>query len=104
MNVIRVETEKKRTRYKGEYAQLASWKRDFIAELKSKNKLAAAIVQGDVQVEKETTTSIGGALYTCAMGVMTHFMLAVMTIMAVGEEETNKVIDSKVYLQREKPY
>ena len=47
MSVIRVETDKKRTRYKGEYAQLASWKRDFIAELKSKNKLAAAIVKGD---------------------------------------------------------
>ena len=103
MNVIRVETDTaKRTRYKGEFAHLASWKREFIGELRVKNKLAAAIVQGHVKVHKEA--SLTTAIYTCLMGVMTHFMLAVTAIMAVGSTEANNAIDRQVYVQKHKPY
>ena len=97
MNVIRVETDSsKRTRYKGEYAHLASWKREFIGELKTKNKLAAAIVLGQVKVQKEA--SLTTSIYTCVMGVMTHFILAISAIMAVGSTAANDVIDKQVYV------
>ena len=104
MNIIRVETDQKRTRYKGEYAHLASWKRDFIADLKTTNKLAAAIVEGKVKVEKETNTATS-ALYTCTVGVMTHFLLALTMILKVGKAGCYNAIDKGVYIRRnEKPY
>ena len=98
---IKVEKEEKE-KYKGSWPRLPELNRKIQSTLRKRNKLAAHIINGNIKVEKKET--LFGYIYQCAAVVLTHFLLAMMVIMAADQKTMKAEVKKRIFNTKEKEY
>ncbi len=78
------DSKEKKWKYDGTYPQLKIFNRTVMTELEAENRLAAAILRGNIEV-KETQTLMG-AIVTQVGTIMTALMLAITIVLAAKPE------------------
>lgn len=81
----RKDSKEKQWKYDGTYPKLKIFNRTVMTELEAENRLAAAILRGNIEI-RETQTMMG-AIVTQVGTIMTALMLAITIVLAVKPEK-----------------
>ena len=96
------DSKEKQWKYDGTYPKLKIFNRTVMTELEAENRLAAAILRGNIEI-RETQTMMG-AIVTQVGTIMTALMLAITIVLAVKPEkmqEELKRIDEEIAMKRQ---